>query len=107
LGSLAAKGSWQNPRWRPFKIKRKMPSTPSPNEYLSFELIFYPCWFSLDNTFHDLFCQMLPICTSEDFFGWLPKSFCQLLKGIESPFGVEARSYLLTSKDIFKTKRSF
>jgi hypothetical protein len=28
-----------------------MPSTPSPNEYLSFELIFYTCWFSLDNTF--------------------------------------------------------
>jgi hypothetical protein len=27
-----------------------MPSTPSLNEYLSFEPIFDPCYFSLDNT---------------------------------------------------------
>ncbi len=51
LGLTGGKRIWQNPRWRPFQIN-KMPSTPSPNEYLSFELIFHPC-FSLDNTFNE------------------------------------------------------
>ncbi len=50
---MEVKSFWQNPRWFPFKIKKRVPSAPALEQDLSIITIFDPPLFLLDNTFKD------------------------------------------------------